>query len=323
MVSKQMEDILERIALALECIAEKLPSFTEEQGAADFVISHVEVGEEVTPQVPPNDENGVVSRLEPFLTQRGVTVKTIPELGAADQVIDSLSMALGEQYVALSSLVTKIKRAMQTGTVITESLVGKPQLEVSAVCQFCHRLHEIAFLEYYKYYRSPKYLIRAKTTTLPQAQRFFAGQWLERYALGKVKEVHSQVEAALGSRLRLEYMVNPQIVLLNGDDFELDVLAAIGESIFWIEAKTGDYQQYVAKYSRVARVLGLDYDHSIMILPDMALPTCEALSSIFSMTVCNLESFPLHLRNTALQECSVERLPVLVSPEPVGETGRM
>ena len=86
-------------------------------------------------------------------------------------------------------------------------------------------------------------------------------------------------------------MINPQIVLPNGDDFELDIIAAIGSHVYWIEAKSGDYQQHVAKYSKFARILGLDYDHSFMVLADAPHDRCIALSSLFSMTVCNLSNF--------------------------------
>ncbi|MGC8989204.1 MAG: hypothetical protein ACP5MD_03695, partial [Verrucomicrobiia bacterium] len=210
-----------------------------------------------------------------------------------------LSLYLGERYDALSGLLAKIKRAMQNGMPITESLKNRSQQDISSACQFFTRLHEVAFLEQYQYFRSPTYLIKAKTTTLPTAQRFFGGQWLERFILQKIKSVHGQLAAEVNGHLDFEYLINPQIVLPNGDDFELDILAAIGSSIYWIEAKSGDYQQHVNKYSKFSRVLGLDYAHSMMVLTDVSDDRCEALSSLFSMTVCNLKSFEETLLSVA------------------------
>jgi hypothetical protein len=46
----------------------------------------------------------------------------------------------------------------------------------------------------------------------------------------------------------------------------------------------------VAKYSKFARLLGLDDAHSLMVLTDVPDERCEALSSLFSMSVCNLRS---------------------------------
>ena len=214
----------------------------------------------------------------------------VPPDDAADAVIDSLSLYLGERYDALSGLLAKIKRAMRSGMLITESLKNRSQQDISSSCQFCTRLHEVAFLEQYQYFRSPTYLIKAKTTTLPRAQKFFGGQWLERFILQKVKAVHAQVAAEISGQLTFEYLINPQIILPNGDDFELDILAGFGSSVYWIEAKSGDYQQHVAKYSKFARLLGLDDAHSLMVLTDVPDERCEALSSLFSMSVCNLRS---------------------------------
>lgn len=314
MNSERIEALLERIAVALErladqshsrgVVAEAPRSRLAEEGIADF---------------KPSAWSSSSPILEPFLNSRGIQIKVRPAEDASDPVIDSLSLYLGERYDALSGLLSKIKRAMQTGMPITESLKGRPQQDVSTICQFCTRLHEIAFLEQYKYLRSPTYLITAKTTTLPRAQNFFSGQWLERFILQKVKAVRAQVAAEVTGKLDFEYLINPQITLPNGDDFELDILAAIGSSIYWIEAKSGDYQPYAHKYSRYARLLGLDAQHTFMALPDVPDDRCNALSSLFSMTVCNLRTFEEKLlsivrNDTAQQSAAASEFP------PIGET---
>lgn len=172
--------------------------------------------------------------LESFLNSRGVRIKVLPTENAADDVIDGLSLYLGEHYESLSGLLGKIKRAMQTGMPIVESLKGRPQQDVCSACQFCTRSHEVAFLEQYQYFRSPTYLIKTKTTTLAGAQRFFGGQWLKRFILQKVKAVHAQIGSEVTGELGFEYLINPQIRLPNGDDFERDILAAMGASIYWL-----------------------------------------------------------------------------------------
>jgi len=285
MNNNRIEILLERIAIALERLVEQANQ-RETGTEAQRIRPEAEETNKgrAVPSPPPT------SILEPFLKSKGIRIKVRPCDNAADQVIDSLSLYLGERYAALAGLLGKIKRAMQTGMPITESLKDRPQQDVSSACQFCKRLHEIAFLEEYRYSRSPIYLINAKTTTLPKAQRFFGGQWLERFILQKVKSVHAQVAAEVNGNLTYEHLINPQIILPNCDDFELDILAAIGPSIFWIEAKSGDYQQHVAKYSKFARFLGLDYDHSFMVLTDVPDDRCDALSSLFSMTVCTLRT---------------------------------
>lgn len=289
MNEQRIEALLERIAVALERLAgdrSAREGFTAVK-APQTAYGNAEVCIDDTSDTVPSRP----SVLERFLHSRGIRIKTLPPEDAADAIIDSLSLYLGERYDALSSLLAKIKRAMQSGMPITESLKNRSQQDVSANCQFCTRLHEVAFLEQYQYFRSPTYLIKAKTTTLPRAQRFFGGQWLERFILQKVKSVHAQIAAEVSGQLDLEYLINPQIILPNGDDFELDILAAFGSSVYWIEAKSGDYQQHVAKYSKFARLLGLDHAHSLMVLTDVTDDRRDALSSLFSMSVCNLRSF--------------------------------
>ncbi|MCX7655885.1 MAG: hypothetical protein N2Z76_05115 [Treponemataceae bacterium] len=287
MNGEKIEILLERIAFALERIADAMEH--PKNGEKEFPHCGETKGDALKSST--TELNDAPSVLESFLTTKGIRIKTLPPNDAADHVIDSLSLFLGERYDALASILSKIKRAMPNGAPIVENLKDRPQQDVSSVCQFCTRLHEIAFLEQYQYFRSPIYLIKAKTTTLPKAQRFFGGQWLERFILQKVKSVKDQVMSEITDVLPFEYLINPQIVLPNGDDFELDILAAIGRDIYWIEAKSGDYQQHVAKYSKFARFLGLDDEHSFMVLTDVPDERCEALSSLFSMTVCNLRTF--------------------------------
>jgi hypothetical protein len=307
----KIEMLLDRIALALEKLVEQtsrsrgetllIPPPVSNPSPNSFYpvnnnVTHLDSSP--TPAantIPINTEPAPVSFLEAFLNSKGIRIKTLPQEDPSDQVIDSLSLFLGERYHALSSLLSKIKRGMQNGSPITENLAGRPQEDMSSVCQFCTRLHEVAFLESYHYLRSPIYIIKAKTTTLPKAQRFFGGQWLERFILQKIKGVYSQISSEITGQLAFDYLVNPQIILPNGDDFELDILARIGDSIYWTEAKSGDYQQHVAKYSRFARLLGLDFEHSFMVLTDVPKERCDALSSLFSMTVSNANTFESQL----------------------------
>lgn len=311
MNEQKIEHLLERIAIALERLAadcdDRADSFAGKAPQAASADSEVRIdtGSSHAPTRP--------SVLESFLDSRRIRIKVNPPDDPADQIIDSLSLFLGEHYDALSGLLAKIKRAMQSGMQITESLKNRSQQDVSSNCQFCTRLHEVAFLEQYQYLRSPTYLIRAKTTTLPKAQRFFGGQWLERFILQKVRAVHAQVAAEIRGQLDFEYLINPQVILPNGDDFEFDILAGFGSWVYWIEAKSGDYQQHVAKYSKIASILGLDYAHSFMVLTDVSDDRCNALSSLFSMSVCNLRSFEEKLlavarNDTAQQSAAADEL---------------
>lgn len=307
METARIEALLERIASALEELVRKTSS-------SNAVASPCDNGPQaacgVNPGSGPQQQEAASqsgSRLEKFLAARSIRIKTVPAPDPADPVIDRLSLFLGERYEALASLLAKIKGAMQAGLPVTESLKGRSQTEISSACQFCTLLHEVAFLQEYQYLRSPQYLIRATTTTLPKAQRFFSGQWLERFVLQKIRAIQGRITHELAAPVEFEFLLNPQIVLPNGDDAELDILVAFGSVVYWIEAKSGAYQQHVAKYSKLVRVLGLDSEHSLMVLADAPRERCEALSSLFSMNVCNLRTFEdrlLAVVRSDLERCS-------------------
>jgi len=294
-----MEALLERIATALERIADCMGEFPPETAHIATMLEATEANaaeagsDGETPCEPelPAPANQTRAVLEAFLESKNITIKAVPPEDAADHIIDRLSLYLGERYGALSTILGNIKSTMQNGRSFTLDLGSYAQDDIGSVCQFCKSLHEVAFLESYRYRKAPHYLIHAKAATLSKAQKFFGGQWLERFVAQKVRATHAHVANEVGGPVPFEMLINPQIQLPNGDDFELDVLFAIGQSIYWIEAKTGDYQRHVKKYSDFARTLGLDGDHSWMVLTDIRQENCANLSALFGMKVCNVQSF--------------------------------
>ena len=265
---------------------DKYISSQPEEIITDFDLVLEQDGEE--PTAKEEQLEGDTKVIIDFLESRGIKVKNVPTEDEADNIINSLSRFLGENYYRLRELLARIKRNMQQGSTFSLSLKEYVQKDVSNVCQFCKRLHDIAFLEEYKYFKSPQYLIRAKATTLPTANSFFSGKWLERFVLLAVKECVSLISSNLEKDIDFSYLLNPQIILPNGDDFELDLICHVNGFFFWIEAKSGDYQQHISKYSKISKILDLDSKHSIMVLPDISEDRCTALTSLFSMTVCSL-----------------------------------
>ena len=233
--------------------------------------------------------------IEKFLSSKNIKIKFVPPEDAADDIINSLAEFLGNNYTALTELLAKIKSSMQTGGFITLAIKDYPQKDISAICQFCTLLHEIAFLEEYRYFKSPQFLIRAKTTRLPKAQNFFSGKWLERFVLQTVQKSVNTVSSEIGKKLDFSYLINPQIILPNGNDFELDLIFHVNKSFYWIEAKTSDFQQHINKYSNISKKIELNSQHSIMVLPNIQPEKSSALTSLFSMTVYGLPQLKIGL----------------------------
>jgi len=283
----RLYSLLERIATSLEKIAESLAGPVRKAQLSPRDTSAVALPGVVEQNKPQSCPCPLISS---FLEERGIAVKTLPPQEASDAIINSLGDFLGNNYNCLRELMGRIKRGMHNGDNISLSLKEYSQKDLSNVCQFATRLHQIAFLEQYSYQRSPHFMLRAKCTCLPRAQNFFAGKWLERYALVCLQRAIERLSQSSGQALEFSYMLNPQVILPNGDDFELDMLWQLEGRFFWLEAKSGDYQQHIAKYARVAKILGLGQTQSIMLLADIDQANSQALTSLFDMQVLNLEN---------------------------------
>lgn len=279
---------IRRAADALERIADILAQNTLPSGGAGSGDRAAASVQERTAE-PTEPESGLAgdsTALLEYLGDRAVTVKKWREEEEGDDVLDQIALFIGERYFSLRRVLDLIKRAMNAGDSFTMLLGTQTPEEISNTCQLCTRLHEIAFLSEYEYQRSPRRKLSARPNRIPKALNFFSGQWLERY-------VKSRVLAETRSRgLRTACLMNPQISLPNGDDSELDILISIEGDVYWFEAKTGDYQQYIGRYERLASILQVDRQHAYMVLTDVTAQTATALSGLFGMTVVPIQDLP-------------------------------
>lgn len=294
MTDEKLINILERIAVALEQISGKGTIINSESNSSNGqvieqseTINDLEIENEQTTQV--NDINPIFR----FLADRNIQVKTFQTDEEIDDVLDNIALFMGNRYNRIKKVYNAIKSKLNSGTGFKLDLKNATQEEVSYSCQLCNSLHQIAFLSEYKYFKSPQFLINAKPNRIPTAINFFTGQWLERFIKTEVKNTIRKLERPV----KFAYLTNPQIILPNGDDFELDVLFYIEDEIFWFEAKTGEYQNYADKYSRMAKLMQLDSKHAFMVLTEVNEPNCVALKKVFGMEVVNIESFSEKFQN--------------------------
>lgn len=278
-----IEETLERIATALERIASALES-REGAGAPKSIIPQHTLEEDAEGRDFIND----IQDIEEFLNSKNIRIKALKENDDADSVLDKIALYIGKRYPLVKDLIMNIKRSLNTGRTFRMDLKNYSQKEIASITQLCSNLYQIAFLQEYKYFESPNYRLFASPNRIPKVINFFTGGWLERYIKNAVVEIISSCR----EKLSYSYIMNPQIILPNGDDFELDLLFRIENEFFWFEAKTGDYQRYVEKYSRMAKILNLDNDHAYMILTDITRDSAQALTTLFHMNVVRIDDFP-------------------------------
>jgi len=283
----RIEKLLERIAISLETIVELAHDQNGDNDSTPQPDSEID-SHETKSTSNDNQRNEIIKS---YLDKRAIQIRRLPEPNASDDLINSLALYLGDNYDAIERLYKMIKRTMQKGESFKLHIANDSQKAISSMCQFSHRLYQSAFLADYKYLKSPQFLITARSSCLPHVQNFFSGQWLERYILQKMIEVVESHAHKQGTHMKWSYLINPQIILPNEDDFELDILFEVQETIYWVEAKTGDYQSYIDKYSKMSKILDIDNEHAFMVLTNVDESVCDSLSAIFSMNVCSIHTF--------------------------------
>ncbi|MCB9761179.1 MAG: hypothetical protein H6739_15165 [Alphaproteobacteria bacterium] len=285
--NERMLTTLEHIAGTLSRIADALEGLDVVERPAD--PEEAPANDPARADATTSEDGGDPERLEAlraFLSSRGVRIKAERAPDPADPILDRLAVLMGRRYPDIQPFYTTLKRNLNDGRRFTLNMKKAPQRTLSTTCQFASRLHEVAFLEDYHYQRAPRCLLHATPNRIPRAINFLTGGWLERYA---VREVIDTLQA-LRPGVPFAWLKNPQVVLPNGDDFELDVLFEIDGQVLWLELKTGDYQRHIAKYARVSRLLGLDVSQSFMVLTGIQADAAAELSALFHMTVTPIDA---------------------------------
>jgi len=130
---------------------------------------------------------------------------------------------------------------------------------------------------------------------------FFTGGWFERYVYQKISDL------LIKNKLKFTHLANPQIILPNGDDFELDLLFLIENQPLWVECKTGEYQAYVQKYSNARKILNIPKNRSVLIILGISDDIAEKLTELYDITITNETKFMDLIRLLVLnreQSCS-------------------
>ena len=242
------------------------------------------VGEEAGGQFSASKLEGLAR----YLQRRGVEIVYIPDESDLDPRVSQIAGFLGKYLSYVLPFYETLKTTLNEGEEFTYSLAGLNGRDVTHTLNLCRMLREVDFLASYAYRRAPHYKIVARVNRTPTAINFLTGGWLEHFIRDKVVSILTTHPATLD--LPYAFMKNPCIILPGGEDFELDLLLSVGERIFWIEAKTGEYMEFLPKYSRVSKVLGLDRNTSMLVSVG-ALAPADNLSARYELSCCNLDEF--------------------------------
>jgi len=225
-----------------------------------------------------------ISKIESFLNSKNIKIKNIAA-EEKEEKLDQIAAFMGSQYSSIKRFYGTIKSNMNSGSSFSLNLRDEPPQVISLTCQVAKELHGIAFLEEYRYFKAPKCLLVARPSRSPRALNFLAGNWLERY----VRDTLIRLVAAHTKKISFSYVANAQVTLSNGADFEMDLLFHINDQFYWVESKTGEYQDKIQKYSRIAHKLGLQRSQAFIVLTDVSQDTKSSLSSLYHLSVIGVD----------------------------------
>jgi len=225
-----------------------------------------------------------ISKIESFLNSKNIKIRSV-DMGEEEEKLAQIADLMGSQYSLIKRFYGMIKSSMNSGNSFSINLRDEPQQVIVTTCQVATELYKIAFLEEYRYFRAPRCLLVARASRSPQALNFLSGNWLERYVRNRLICLAKRQTG----KIDFSYIANAKVTLSNGDDFEMDLLFHVNDQFYWVESKTGGYQDKVQKYSKIASDLGLQRNQAIIVLADVSQDAKTSLSSLYHLSVISVD----------------------------------
>lgn len=214
-----------------------------------------------------------------WFTAKKIQVR--PNYKAVDTTgfFDEIAVELGKNYETYKEIIDRIRAAQRKGQPgFFIQLAKKSQKEAQAITAFCRQLHDYSFVAKY-YYQKPEKTINLSLQSSPLIQNFFAGEWLEWFALMQILELCQQ------KKLPFSCARNLSVVFANEDIHELDVFFLLnGKTTLCIECKTGEFRASIDKYANLRKRLGLTKEQFVICVLGLPDDQASGLSSMYDLT---------------------------------------
>ncbi len=203
---------------------------------------------------------------------------------------DEAAEVIGSNLMLFKEVVDRIRWSQQkeyNGTTI--KLEKKSPDEAKALLGFCQQLYDFSFVAKC-FYNKQENSIRLILQSAPAVRQFFNGEWLEWHALMSglryAKERGRRVACARGL----------EIVLANGDPYELDVFLLVdGQTPICIECKSGEFRQNIDRYLALKKRLGLTGKQFVMCIAGLEDDKARAYTAMYDISFVNEQGLAEHL----------------------------
>ena len=203
---------------------------------------------------------------------------------------DEAAVAIGSDYELLGEVCEQIRYAqIKEYNSNTIYLDKKSKEDTKAIESFIQRLYDHSLIARFINNKKEKN-IRVILQNAPSVRRFFAGDWLEWFAL--------MVSLRICQERKINYACarNMTLAFSPNEHRELDVFLLINNSQpLYIECKTGDYRQDLDKYVALRKRLAIDQKHFILCVADLDDEKCKGLAAMYGMTFVNTQTLAPHL----------------------------
>lgn len=203
---------------------------------------------------------------------------------------DEAAVAIGSDYELLGEVCERIRYAQQKE--YSSNLIHldkKTKEDAKALEAFIQKLYDHSLIARCISNKKEQN-IRVVLQNAPSVRRFFAGDWLEWYALMIGLRICQERKVAFACARNMTFTYSPN------EKRELDVFFLINNTQpIYIECKTGDFRQDLDKYVSLRKRLNIEQKYFILCIADIDLDQAKGLSAMYGMTFVNTQTLGQHL----------------------------
>lgn len=258
--------------------------------------------ESTTPKVFKTDENFDIHNSSSLCTQiqhkpiidwfKSINITATANFDAVDTTgfFDETAVAIGTDYGLLGEVCERIRYAqLKEYSSNLVYLDKKSKEDAKSLEDFIQQLYKHSLIARCISNKKEKN-IRIVLQNAPSVRRFFAGDWLEWYALMTGLRICQEREVEFSCTRNMTLTFSPN------EKRELDVFFLIDKTQpIFIECKTGDYRQELDKYVALRKRLKIGQSHFILCIADLDTEQSKGLSAMYGMTFVNTLTLGQHL----------------------------
>lgn len=203
---------------------------------------------------------------------------------------DEAAVAVGNDYELLGEVFEKIRYAqLKEFNSALIHLDRKTPDDAKALESFCRKLHEYSLVARC-FNNKPEKNLRLVLQNAPGVRRFFAGEWLEWFALMTALRVCQERKQPFSCARNLN------LAFAQDERRELDVFFLLGNAKpLCIECKTGEFRTDLDKYVALRKRLAIESRFFVICVADLPTDQAKGLSAMHGLTFTNTQTLGSHL----------------------------